>query len=97
MDAVLPVGCSDLVVVLPYLTEFGSFAAFQFVVGGGEADARPDGDRLAGIMLRGDLGLFVRLPSGVEFPAVVGGSANRQYSVIFTPKVRRECVIIDFR
>ena len=67
----LPVSSPDL--ISPYLTGVGSFAAFQFVVGGGEADARPDGGRLAGTMLRGDFDVGVRLPNGVELLAVVGG------------------------
>jgi len=59
--------------ISPSLAGVGSFAAFQLVVGGGDADARPDGERLAGIMLRG-FDVVVRLPNGVELLAVVGGS-----------------------
>lgn len=65
----------------------GSFVAFCLVAGGGDADVRPDGGRLAGIMLRGDWGLFFRLPSGVELLAVVGGSVKGQSSVTFSTAV----------
>lgn len=73
----------------PSIMWLGIFAAFCFVAGGGDADARPDGGRLAGIMLRGDLALFVRLPNGVELLAVVGGSANGQSSVTFSIAANR--------